>query len=131
MRPPKWFFWISVGLTGLMFLSRKALAGDVVEEGVASFYGGSFFQGKLTASGQVFDENLMTAAHRTLKFGTRLRVTDLDNGRSVDVTVNDRGPFAKNSAGQFSRCIDLSSGAAAAIGLDIRKGLARVRLERV
>lgn len=112
-----------------------ALPGSIVGEGIASFYGGphnSFYEGRQTASGEIFDSQLMTAAMRApMAFGTRLKVTDLDNGRSVVVKVNDRGPFHKNAAGQYDRIIDLSAGAAAVIGLDIQKGLARVRLERV
>ena len=75
--------------------------------GVASFYGNE--SGSKTASGQRFNENDMTAAHRSLPFGTKLRVTH--NGRSVVVTVNDRGPFIKG------RVLDLSTGAARAVGL--------------
>lgn len=102
--------------------------GRVIETGTASFYGPGY-DGKPTASGEAFDRTLMTAAHRTLKFGTKVRVTDLDNGSSVVVRVNDRGPFHKDASGAFDRCIDLSEGAASVIGLDIRKGLARVRLD--
>jgi rare lipoprotein A len=139
--------WLLLGV-GVLLIARRASAtttpslvqlpngsnpptGDVIEEGTASFYGGSFFQGKPTASGEPFDENKMTAAHRTLRFGTRLRVTDLDTGRTVNVVCNDRGPFARRDDGSFSRIIDLSSGAARAMGLDIQRGLARVRLERL
>jgi rare lipoprotein A len=75
--------------------------------GVASFYGNE--SGSRTASGQRFNQNLMTAAHRSLPFGTRLRVTH--GGRSVVVTINDRGPFIRG------RVLDLSTGAARAIGL--------------
>lgn len=75
--------------------------------GVASFYGNE--AGSKTASGQRFNENDMTAAHRSLPFGTKLRVTH--RGRSVVVTVNDRGPFIKG------RVLDLSKGAARAVGL--------------
>jgi peptidoglycan lytic transglycosylase len=75
--------------------------------GVASFYGNE--SGSKTASGQRFDQNAMTAAHRSLPFGTKLRVTH--KGRSVVVTVNDRGPFIKG------RVLDLSTGAARAVGL--------------
>lgn len=95
----------------------------------ASFYGPGF-DGKLTANGEVFDQWAMTAAHRTLTFGTNVKVTDVDNGRSVTVRINDRGPFTKKN-GVYAREIDLSAGAAAAIGLDIQKGLARVLLEIV
>jgi rare lipoprotein A len=75
--------------------------------GVASFYGNE--SGSKTASGQRFNENDMTAAHRSLPFGTKLRVTH--KGRSVVVTINDRGPFIKG------RVLDLSTGAARAVGL--------------
>ena len=75
--------------------------------GAASFYGNE--SGSKTASGQRFNENDMTAAHRSLPFGTKLRVTH--NGRSVVVTINDRGPFIKG------RVLDLSTGAARAVGL--------------
>lgn len=75
--------------------------------GVASFYGAE--SGKTTASGQHFNPNGMTAAHRSLPFGTRLKVTH--NNRSVVVTINDRGPFVRG------RVLDLSAGAARAIGL--------------
>jgi rare lipoprotein A len=75
--------------------------------GMASFYGNE--SGSKTASGQRFNQNAMTAAHRTLPFGTKLRVTH--GGRSVVVTINDRGPFIRG------RVLDLSTGAARAIGL--------------
>ena len=75
--------------------------------GVASFYGNE--SGSKTASGQRFNENDMTAAHRSLPFGTKLRVTH--GGKSVVVTINDRGPFIKG------RVLDLSTGAARAVGL--------------
>ncbi len=129
---------LAVGVIGTWLLwarrSRASTAegsGDLLEaETTASFYGPGF-DGRLTANGEVFDQNGITAAHRTLPFGTRVRVTDLDNGRAVVVRVNDRGPFTKRGDGSFARSIDLSVGAAAAIGLDIQRGLARVRLERV
>ncbi len=87
--------------------------------GIASFYGKEF-HGRKTASGETFDMNSFTAAHRTLPFGTQVRVTHLDSGRSVTVRINDRGPFVKG------RIIDLSQAAARAIGLD---GVGQVRLE--
>lgn len=86
--------------------------------GTASFYGDSDEPGGETASGQKFDENKMTAAHRTLPFGTRLKVTH--DGKSVVVTVNDRGPFIKG------RVLDLSTGAARAIGITEDKGLGQI-----
>jgi rare lipoprotein A len=90
--------------------------------GTATFYGPGF-QGKRTASGARFDQRKMTAAHRTLPLGTRVRVTNLDNGQSVVVLINDRGPY-----GRRSRIIDMSRGAAAKLDF-ISDGMARVRLE--
>jgi peptidoglycan lytic transglycosylase len=83
-----------------------------VQTGVASFYGRE--SGPHTASGERFDPSAMTAAHRTLPFGTLVRVTY--QGRSVVVRINDRGPFVQKH-GQFTRVIDLSEGAARRIGL--------------
>ena len=83
--------------------------------GIASYY----WQGQMTASGARFNPGAMTAAHRTLPFGTRVMVTNQSNGRSVTVTINDRGPFVKG------RIIDLSKAAAGAIGMT-GQGLARV-----
>jgi rare lipoprotein A len=88
--------------------------------GMASFYGNE--SGSKTASGQRFNQNAMTAAHKTLPFGTKLRVTH--GGQSVVVTINDRGPFIKG------RVLDLSTGAARAIGLTSR-GVGRVTAEVV
>lgn len=87
----------------------------------ASWYGPDF-HGRPTASGERFNMHALTCAHKTLKFGTRLRVTNPDNGRSVMVTVNDRGPFVRG------RDLDLSHGAAKAIGL-IEKGVGQVWVE--
>jgi peptidoglycan lytic transglycosylase len=86
---------------------------------VASYYGKEL-AGRRTASGERFNPGAMTAAHRTLPFGTRVRVTNIHNGRSVIVRINDRGPFVKG------RSIDLSSGAARAIGMGTA---ANVRME--
>jgi rare lipoprotein A len=94
-----------------------------VEEGFASFYGRPH-HGKRTASGERFDMRALTCAHRTLPFGTRVRVTDLESGRSVLVRVNDRGPFTEG------RIVDLSLAAARALGM-VERGVARVRLEPV
>jgi rare lipoprotein A len=90
-------------------------------EGYASYYADEF-NGRPTANGETFDMNDFTAAHRTLPFNTRLRVLNLENGRSVTVRVNDRGPFKDD------RVIDLSLAAAKEVGM-ILKGTARVRLE--
>lgn len=90
-------------------------------EGVASYYADDF-HGRMTSNGEIFNMNDLTAAHRTFPFGTKVRVTNLDNDKTVIVRVNDRGPFKKG------RIIDLSLGAAKEIDL-IEKGTARVRLE--
>ena len=92
-----------------------------IGEGEASYYGAEL-AGNRTASGERFNPHAMTAAHRTLPLGTKLRVTNKSNGRSVIVRINDRGPFAK------SRLIDLSLGAAREIGM-VRAGKAQVMLE--
>ncbi|XFA72153.1 septal ring lytic transglycosylase RlpA family protein [Thermosynechococcaceae cyanobacterium Okahandja] len=89
--------------------------------GLASWYGPGF-HGARTANGERFNQDAMTAAHKTLPFGTRVRVTNLHNGRSVIVRINDRGPFTPG------REIDLSRGAAAAIGL-IGAGVGPVRID--
>ncbi|MDH4379328.1 MAG: septal ring lytic transglycosylase RlpA family protein [Vampirovibrionales bacterium] len=96
---------------------------SVVQTGMASWYGDQF-HGRRTSSGQRFDMHGYTAAHRTLPFGTKLRVTNLANGRSVMVTVNDRGPFG------HGRIIDLSKAAARDIGL-MSMGVARVSLAKM
>ena len=85
---------------------------------LASFYG----EGSETASGEIFNPNELTAAHPTLPFGTRLRVTNVTNGRSVIVRVNDRGPFVRG------RTVDVSSSAAERIGM-IDQGVAKVKLD--
>jgi rare lipoprotein A len=89
--------------------------------GSASWYGPGF-DGRLSASGEVFNQYALTAAHRTLPFGTRVRVTNLANGRQVTIRVNDRGPFSGD------RIIDLSAGAAEEIGL-ISSGTGTVQLD--
>jgi len=98
---------------------RFKLAGT----GEASWYGPGFF-GNRTANGEVFRPGTMTAAHRTLPFGTKVKVTNLWNGRSAIVRINDRGPFHGN------RIIDLAHGAAQNLGL-VASGVAQVRLEVV
>ena len=91
--------------------------------GGASFYGArDGFAGKKTACGERFNPNALTAAHRTLPFGTRVRVTNLQNGKQVVVRINDRGPY------EPGRIIDLSRRAARIIGIT-QKGVAQVKLE--
>lgn len=91
--------------------------------GEASYYGPGF-AGRPTANGERFDPAEMTAAHRTLPFGSRIKVTNTKNGKSVIVRVNDRGPYAHN------RVIDLSKGAAQQIGM-LQSGTADVKLELI
>jgi rare lipoprotein A len=102
---------------------EPAAAGGRAEVGIASFYGQDF-QGHRTASGARYDLHALTCAHPSAPFGTRLRVTDVETGRSVVVTVNDRGPFAKG------RVVDVSYAAAKRLGI-VERGLARVRVERL
>ena len=91
------------------------------QEGMASYYANDF-QGKRTTSGEIFDNEQLTAAHRSYPFGTIVRVTNLKNSQQVDVRINDRGPH------KADRIIDLSFAAAKAIGM-VRDGLAQVRVE--
>lgn len=97
-----------------------------VETGMASWYGmqgGKVFEhGRKTASGQRYDMNAMTAAHKTLPLGTRVQVTNIENNRSIVVVINDRGPYIEG------RIIDLTLRGARLLGFE-KKGLARVRIE--
>ncbi len=102
----------------LISTSLPALA---AETGVAAYYS-DVFQGRTTACGDRYDKHTLSAAHRTLPCGTKVRVTNLDNGRRVEVVINDRGPYSKR------RIIDLSRRAAEELGF-IKKGLTKVRLE--
>ncbi len=89
--------------------------------GMASWYGPGF-QGRRTASGERYNKYAFTAAHRSLKFGTKVKVTNLNNGRSVIVRINDRGPYSRG------RIIDLSYAAANRIGM-VKSGVAPVKIE--
>ncbi len=100
--------------------SRSTNDISAIESGEASWYGPDF-HGRLTANGEKYDMDGMTAAHRTLPFNTQVLVENLDNGKTVEVRINDRGPFAKD------RIIDLSRGAATAVDM-IGPGTARVRI---
>ena len=93
----------------------------LTQTGIASWYGPGF-HGKPTASGVIYDQNEISAAHQTLPLGTRVIVTNLENGRSTELVINDRGPFAKG------RILDLSYGAGQALGV-IRPGTVPVRIE--
>ncbi|WP_420393311.1 septal ring lytic transglycosylase RlpA family protein [Acuticoccus sp.] len=111
--------WTALLSIPLLFPAPGALAFD--SNGEAAFYG-KRFHGRPTASGERFDMHALTAAHRLLPFGTKVKVTNRANGQSVVVRINDRGPFARG------RHIDLSRAAAAEIGM-IKAGVASVRME--
>lgn len=102
---------------------RPGGAGPVYQRGEAAYYAARF-DGRPTASGERFDSDRLTAAHRALAFGTRVRVTNRNNGRSVVVRINDRGPYTRG------RIIDLSRRAAERIGM-VRSGVAPVTLQIV
>ena len=108
------FFVISMGLIQLGFAQEA-------EIGMASYYNDSF-EGKITASGQEFSQSKMTAAHKSIRFNTKIRVTNLSNNQTVIVVVNDRGPFAKG------RIIDLSKKAARKLDF-IDEGVTKVKVE--
>jgi rare lipoprotein A len=104
-----------------LFGSLACSEATSVEEGVASYYADSF-HGSKTASGEKYNKRADTAAHRTLAFGTRVKVTNLENGKSVWVRINDRGPHVEG------RIIDLSRSAARKLGIK-QSGTAKVRIE--
>ena len=113
-----------LGAAGVVLLAACAHTGHLApgetEEGDASYYGPGFY-GRRTASGEVLRPGTLTAAHRTLPFGTCVRVTVVDTGRSVEVRINDRGPFVAG------RVVDVSETAAKALGM-VGRGVVRVRL---
>lgn len=104
----------------LAIFSLSSCARKITETGKASYYADKF-EGRKTSSGEVFKQGKLTAAHRTLPFGTKVKVVNLANGRSVKVTINDRGPFAAG------RVIDLSKKAARKIGM-VDAGVASVEI---
>ena len=104
-------------------VQRQSVKSQPYQVGTASWYG-EYFDGKPTASGEPYDMYDMTAAHLTLPLGSYVKVTNLRNGRAIVVRVNDRGPIVPG------RIIDLSYGAAVALGYD-KRGLQRVRLDVV
>ena len=107
-----------VALLGAVFAYQ--FYGPYYEVGIASWYGPGF-DGRHTANGEIYDMNGISAAHKTLPFGTIVQVVDLETGKSVIVRINDRGPFIKG------RIIDLSKGAAEKLGI-IDKGITKVGL---
>ncbi len=108
-------------MNGATYVPREESGYDAV--GIASWYGRRY-HGRHTASGEIFDMNSTTAAHPTLPFGTRVQVTNIENGRSVVLRINDRGPFVRR------RIIDVSRRAAQVLGF-VQKGTARVRVQLV
>lgn len=102
--------------------AARAGAPSVVEHGGASYYSDKL-QGRPTASGELHDQNALTAASRDLPLGATAIVTNLENGKSVEVEIIDRGPYARG------RVIDLSKRAASTIGIDRAQGIAQVRVE--
>lgn len=114
-------------LSGVAACSSVSITGEesagVYESGIASFYADRH-QNHKTANGERYQHHLNTAAHRTLPFGTFVKVTNLDNGKSVVVKINDRGPFVAG------RIIDLSKSAFGQIG-ELSEGLLRVEIDRV
>ncbi|WP_207458465.1 septal ring lytic transglycosylase RlpA family protein [Azospirillum sp. SYSU D00513] len=123
--PHRRSLWMGLSLAALTAISAPALAQEdepaFAEDGIASWYGPGF-HGRKTASGEVFNQNAMTAAHKELPLGSRVTVTDVETGKSVEVLINDRGPFIDG------RVIDLSRGAARELGI-IEQGVAEVRVE--
>lgn len=124
----KLWLLVSAGAVGVLYLffrqreqkSQPVKQGREIERGLASWYGPGF-QGKPTKSGEPFDVNKMTAAHKTLPMDTMVQVVDTDTGNSVIVRINDRGPFVEG------RIIDLSQRAAEELGMTAR-GVANVSL---
>jgi rare lipoprotein A len=115
-----------ITLFSILFIFNPHLGAFAQTEptaGTASYYANEF-QGRKTASGEKYDKNKFTAAHRTYPFGTKLKVTNIANGKSVVVTVNDRGPYSKQ------RLIDLSYAAAKQLDI-IRQGVGQVHIEVV
>lgn len=109
---------VVVTLVGLIVLYQ--VAGPYYEVGIASWYGPGF-HGNFTANGKVYDMYGISAAHKTLPFGTIVKVVEIETGRSVVVRINDRGPFIEG------RIIDLSKGAAERLGI-VQKGITKVGL---
>ncbi|MBO9152851.1 septal ring lytic transglycosylase RlpA family protein [Chitinophaga sp. GCM10012297] len=108
-------------ILAVMLLLTASCSRKVTQSGKASYYADKF-QGRKTASGETFKQNRMTAAHQTLPFGTKVKVTNLDNGKTIKVRVNDRGPFVSG------RIIDLSKKAARKLGM-VQAGVANVKIK--
>lgn len=115
--------FILILLIAYASIAAYTVSDPYVQVGTASWYG-EFFRGRKTANGERFDPTGLTAAHRTLPLGTVVEVTNLENGKTVVVRINDRGPYVKG------RIIDLSRAAAREIGM-IRKGITQVKVEKI
>jgi rare lipoprotein A len=127
LKPLKWVgFALALAVVPVLATDDVARAQNVaapvfVQHGVASWYGPGF-HGRRTASGERFNQYAMTAAHKRLPMGTRVTVTNLRNGRTIEVEINDRGPFIRG------RILDLSKGAAERLGMK-HAGTTPIRLE--
>ena len=108
-------------IAATLLLSVSSCAHKITETGKGSYYADKF-QGRTTASGAIYKQEKLTAAHRTLPFGTKVKVVNLANGRSVNVTINDRGPFAPG------RIIDVSKKAARKLGM-VDAGVASIEIK--
>jgi rare lipoprotein A len=119
-------FYYFAGMKAVIFLCLlgslvfSSCSNKIVETGKASYYANKF-NGRKTANGEIFRNSKKTAAHKTLPFGTKVKVTNLRNGRSVKVRINDRGPFVAG------RNIDLSKRAARKIGM-VKEGVGNVKI---
>ncbi len=116
----EWILYVGASVVLIVAALLMASSGPYYEMGIASWYGPGF-DGNLTANGEVYDMYGVSAAHKTLPFGTVVEVVELDTGNSVVVRINDRGPFIEG------RIIDLSRGAAEELGI-INKGITEVGL---
>ena len=129
MRSPSAFIFSALAFSSLVLVASalaeepagKPDGNSVVIEGEASYYGGEF-HGKKTANGEIFDQNKMTAASKELPLGSKATVTNEETGKSVDVRINDRGPYAED------RVLDVSKGAAKKLDM-IEEGTAPVTIE--
>lgn len=118
----KWRKANSLWLIVMVLFVGTGCARKITETGLASYYGaGDGYNGRKTANGEIFNKNKLTAAHKTLPFGTIVKVKNLQNGKTIKVRINDRGPFVKG------RIIDLSEKAAKKIDM-IQQGVGQVKL---
>ncbi|HCL04846.1 MAG TPA: septal ring lytic transglycosylase RlpA family lipoprotein [Chitinophagaceae bacterium] len=119
----RWCVTINVWLVIAIVFTLTGCSRKITESGMASFYGaGDGYHGRKTANGETFNKNKLTAAHKTLPFGTVVKVKNLSNGQTVKVRINDRGPFVRG------RIIDLSEKAAKKINMR-QQGVAEVTLK--